>query len=661
MKVSRSIKEMPWPEYQGIAGADLQVTGTIVGGLLVLTITLNRAHILKQHPYMYQVSEPDKRLIINADRRDWALLERTGGRARRRLPVINCVPLRSCYPEIDTRTEALIAAALGVNESNNHYMPELVGWLESSHQYQKEQAKLARGEIPDDAVNLCPEEKPDGLWDFVRRNILANDHTIIYKRGGVRGTCSLCGRSVRAKGKHFRQGCYATCPNCGEYVYAVLEGSSLWKADYVDNVVTIQRGDGGTVWFRLWHIIRDYSVTYDGGADKWMIEAARYCIRGDKAAQWNIFYKEHSLAGRCFEYRLDSWTRTSRVLLYDGVYTFCPIGLDEAVAGTKLQYANLRGYMHDPEIRCPDVLMYAINFARYPVMEFLYKRGYKSLVQAKVRHGLSEFNRNAILWQRKKLRECIRFPLRLLKLKDPCEWTMDDVESVRRLWQIPGMTDKALPDILSSGIPHDLYNIFAHGRPEKTLAYLRRVAATRERETIGSVARIYRDYLGEVAALNLNTTDESILYPPDLYARHAETARLVEYEKNKDLYDKIAKRAKKLSWLSWTYGGLTIRPATSPAELKEEGAALHHCVGGYAQRMADGETAIFFIRREPDKPYFTLELKGKNIVQCRGKNNIDYHNDPDVAAFVDRWYKEIVVEQKKKKRNSNKNTAVTAA
>lgn len=45
-----------------------------------------------------------------------------------------------------------------------------------------------------------------------------------------------------------------------------------------------------------------------------------------------------------------------------------------------------------------------------------------------------------------------------------------------------------------------------------------------------------------------------------------------------------------------------------------EGQALHHCVGGYALRMAEGKTAIFFIRlaEEPDRPYYTLELQGKN-------------------------------------------------
>lgn len=38
---------------------------------------------------------------------------------------------------------------------------------------------------------------------------------------------------------------------------------------------------------------------------------------------------------------------------------------------------------------------------------------------------------------------------------------------------------------------------------------------------------------------------------------------------------------------------MLIRPADDADELIAEGAALHHCVGGYADRMADGETAIF--------------------------------------------------------------------
>lgn len=68
-------------------------------------------------------------------------------------------------------------------------------------------------------------------------------------------------------------------------------------------------------------------------------------------------------------------------------------------------------------------------------------------------------------------------------------------------------------------------------------------------------------------------------------------------------------------------------------ELKTEGECLHHCVGNYRDKVARGETMIFFIRKEeePEKPYFTLEWKGK-IIQCRGFRNCDM--TPEVKAFA---------------------------
>lgn len=51
----------------------------------------------------------------------------------------------------------------------------------------------------------------------------------------------------------------------------------------------------------------------------------------------------------------------------------------------------------------------------------------------------------------------------------------------------------------------------------------------------------------------------------------------------------------------------------------------------------EGDTDILFIRncQEPDKPFYTLEYKNGNIVQCR-----TYHNKertPEVANFLDKW------------------------
>ena len=84
-------------------------------------------------------------------------------------------------------------------------------------------------------------------------------------------------------------------------------------------------------------------------------------------------------------------------------------------------------------------------------------------------------------------------------------------------------------------------------------------------------------------------------------------------------------RRKQLARYAFQWRGLLIRPAASQRELVAEGDVLHHCVGTYAKDYANGETAIFFVRRvkEPKNSYFTLELdEGKLVVrQNRGRRN----------------------------------------
>ena len=63
-------------------------------------------------------------------------------------------------------------------------------------------------------------------------------------------------------------------------------------------------------------------------------------------------------------------------------------------------------------------------------------------------------------------------------------------------------------------------------------------------------------------------------------------------------------------------------------------------MGSYVNKVAKGETIILFIRKEsePDKPYYTMEWKGK-VIQCRGKNNCDMTNE--VRKFVNEFTKEM--------------------
>ena len=75
--------------------------------------------------------------------------------------------------------------------------------------------------------------------------------------------------------------------------------------------------------------------------------------------------------------------------------------------------------------------------------------------------------------------------------------------------------------------------------------------------------------------------------------------------------------------------------------------------------MAKGETAIFVIRKteEADRPFYTLELKNKEVAQCRTTHNKSYELEPEVKAFVDAWMQEVVLTGGKKQKGNKEGAA----
>ena len=78
-------------------------------------------------------------------------------------------------------------------------------------------------------------------------------------------------------------------------------------------------------------------------------------------------------------------------------------------------------------------------------------------------------------------------------------------------------------------------------------------------------------------------------------------------------------------------------------KITKEGVYLHHCVGGYISRVAEGRTNILFLRRNEniDIPFFTIEVNNHNeIIQIHGLYNRWLGNEPDAVKFVINWIHE---------------------
>lgn len=78
-------------------------------------------------------------------------------------------------------------------------------------------------------------------------------------------------------------------------------------------------------------------------------------------------------------------------------------------------------------------------------------------------------------------------------------------------------------------------------------------------------------------------------------------------------------------------------------KVTKEGVYLHHCVGGYVNRVAEGRTNILFLRKNDDIdiPFFTIEVSNSNeIIQIHGLYNRWLGNEPEAVKFVINWIRE---------------------
>lgn len=562
------------------------------------------------------------------------------------------------YVLISPREEEALRRFLKAEKTENHQMDNLCKWIKQTRQEMKKRSMEKRGELMDEDYRLCPEALPEGLIDYIRREVLPEDRVIIYKRGNVNGICTVCGTQVHARGRRFTQSAYATCPNCGARVICVLEDGCAFAANYIENIVAVQKGtDGETVFFRQWLLHRDNSARWEHIED-FLQGTVRYAIRGNKTAKWQKQGKE-SYYMRTERYELDEWTRWQDNRIYDGSYFFYPTGIEEALSGTAMQYADLEGYLEERGHN-KNPIYFLEYHARYPVIEFLWKAGYRNIVHNRI-FGMDRENRNAILWERKKLKECFKFPLRILKLMPPEEWSLNDIQRVNDLWEKYGgkVTDTEIRLVLQSKVDIQLWSrATTYANAGRILKYIKNQTDKRKEKnpdkrsiSQNDTAQAYRDYLQECEQLHLDLHDKEILFPKDLTAAHNRTMEQVKFEKNKADQEKFQKAVEKLEKFAWGEGEFFIRPAREQMELTAEGKALHHCVGGYIRDMAEEKTAIFFLRKanEPDKPFYTLELQKKRVIQCRTEHNASYDRNPDVKNFVDMWMEKVVKKGGKKK------------
>jgi len=95
------------------------------------------------------------------------------------------------------------------------------------------------------------------------------------------------------------------------------------------------------------------------------------------------------------------------------------------------------------------------------------------------------------------------------------------------------------------------------------------------------------------------------------------------------------------TWTDETGAEWTIRELTVGRELRDEGQAMHHCVGGYITIAREGRQAIFSMRRNGERIItIAVLLPGRTIGQAYGVCNRPTTREEQ--AVVNRWQDEVM-------------------
>lgn len=169
------------------------------------------------------------------------------------------------------------------------------------------------------------------------------------------------------------------------------------------------------------------------------------------------------------------------------------------------------------------------------------------------------------------------------------------------------------------------------------------------------VFKIFSDTLNLFKQIsNANRPDIDLYTCKDVNELHRYHNMLIEINitdkeaRNKEEQERLNKLAAKLydqrkEKFEYADDNFSIVVPEEMNKITKEGVYLHHCVGGYISRVAEGRTNILFLRKNEDIdiPFFTIEVNNHNeVIQIHGLYNRWLGNEPDVVKFVIDWIHE---------------------
>ena len=162
-------------------------------------------------------------------------------------------------------------------------------------------------------------------------------------------------------------------------------------------------------------------------------------------------------------------------------------------------------------------------------------------------------------------------------------------------------------------------------------------------KTLSALLIEYCDYLRMCEQEGYDLKNEFVLFPKDIQKAHDRTSRHIKLKADAKMRRDFKTAYKRIqNQLDFELDGMKILYPAAPEDIVAEGHTLHHCVGGYVDRVANKECIILFLRQteELDQPFYTIEVRNQKVTQVRGDHNCEATEN--VSLFMEQWEKQVL-------------------
>lgn len=482
---------------------------------------------------------------------------------------------------------------------------------------------------------------PAGVIRWIHKDVIDKTY-IIYDKNKDEAVCTRCGHRFRASRFEMKHNDKGSCPKCkSEGVYKSSGKGRKNLTEYFRVLVLTHRGN--TVYGTLTEVTADFGGIGKPELRTWM--SAVYVF--DKAG--GTYYKHKPN----WYWNLENWERMKKVRLPHppGTMNWYAVprferteiytgNLESVFLHSCLKYGWQPNLFRQYKFTAYDYISYIDLHLKYQSIELLAKAGFESLVAQKVagKEGSACIN-----WNGKSLEKILRLPRRHIKKLRNREITFYELRGFKSLSeQEKELSWETIQKLFQarSGSGAELI-----GR----LTSLIRWATWAAENEVDSWD--WADYIRDCEKLGLDVRKNKVLFPESFQITHARLSAKVEAAEDAEKAEKIRKVASDFG-MELETDSLVLKIAHSQSDLNIESSALGHCVRTYGDRVAAGNTVIYFIRKAnaPNEPYFTLEIRPDGrFVQCRGKYNCGM--TPEVEAFKALVVTEFNRRLKMKERN----------